>query len=130
HVPPVTHPRAEGEADRLVGDPRLLERLLIPVAPADLGCAIRPRREAKRHLRHLIELDLVSERIEHVGPTPARDRVRVLESRARPPQPGDGRVEVIDTEGEVTARVKPELAVLRQMHVTRARREPAPGPVA
>src|SRR2546428_3177446 len=78
----------------------------------------------------LIQFDLVAERVEDVGPPPARDRVRVLEARTRLLQRADRRVQVAHPKREMAPRMEPEVAVGGKMDVARRRREPEARAVA
>src|SRR6185503_2743925 len=81
-------------------------------------------------LGYLVQLDLVAERVENVRAPPARDGVGFLKARAGCTELRRGRIEIVDAKREVSSRMEAELAVGRQMHVTRWRRIPDPRSVA
>src|SRR6266542_1916491 len=81
--------------------------------PRALGCRLG--------CADLVELDLVAEWIEHVAAAPARDRRRLLESHAGPPEGGTQRGEVADPEGEVPPGVQREVGLDGEMHLATVR---------
>src|SRR5439155_21849065 len=81
-------------------------------------------------LRDLVQLDLVAKGVEHVGPSPSRDGFGFFEARAALAQRLHGDVQDSHSQREMSARMKAELAIGREMDVTRRHRNPAPRAVA